>query len=229
MQNRDGIAIAPGGACPIDSRRPPGTLRSVNSRQLLASFFRGLSGVRVLPAAALPPTGPCIFFANHASHLDFVVLWAALPENWRGRTRPTAGRDYWERGAVRRWLAADVFRAVLIERKHVTVANNPMTAMEAALDTGDSLIVFPEGSRGNGLTVGEFKPGLFHLARARPAVPLVPVHLANLNRIMPKGSKLPVPLIASVAAGAPLTLADGENKEAFLARAHAALVALHQS
>jgi len=199
----------------------------VNSRRLLAGFLRGLCGVRPLPPAALPVTGPCVFFANHSSHLDFAVLWAALPDAWRDRTRPVAGRDYWEKTALHRGIACGIFRAVLIERKRVTVATNPLTVMCAALDAGDSLIVFPEGTRGDGLAVDEFKPGLHHLARVRPGVPLVPVFLANLNCIMPKGSALPVPLIASVAVGAPLAAAAGESKEDFLARARAALIALH--
>ena len=198
-----------------------------NSRGVLASFLRNLCGVRPLPLAALPASGPCIFYANHSSHLDFAVLWAALPAAWRERTRPVAGRDYWEKTAVHRGIAYGIFRAVLIERKHVTVACNPITAMCAALDAGDSLIVFPEGTRGDGLSVGAFKPGIHHLARSRPSVKLVPVFLANLNRIMPKGTALPVPLIASAAIGAPLATVDGETKEAFLARARAALVALH--
>lgn len=199
----------------------------MNSRRLLASFLRGLCGVRPLPPAALPAAGPCIFFANHSSHLDFAVLWAALPDAWRERTRPVAGRDYWEKTVLHRGLACGVFRAVLIERKRVTIATNPLATMCAAFDAGDSLIVFPEGTRGDGLAVGEFKPGLYHLARARPGAPLVPVYLANLNRIMPKGSTLPVPLIATATVGAPLAAAAGETKEAFLARARAALTALH--
>jgi 1-acyl-sn-glycerol-3-phosphate acyltransferase len=199
----------------------------VQSRRLLASFLRGLCGVRPLPAGALPPAGPCVFFANHSSHLDFAVLWAALPHAWRERTRPVAGRDYWQKTALHRGIAHGIFRAVLIERRKVTVANNPLTAMSAALDAGDSLIVFPEGTRGDGLAVGEFKPGLHHLARSRPGVPLMPVFLANLNRIMTKGSALPVPLIATVTVGAPLAFAADETKEAFLTRARAALVALH--
>lgn len=201
----------------------------VTSRRVLASFLRSLCGVRPLPLAALPAAGPCIFYANHSSHLDFAVLWAALPEAWRERTRPVAGRDYWEKTGLHRFIACGIFRAVLIERKRVTIACNPITAMCAALDAGDSLIVFPEGTRGDGLEVGAFKPGLHHLSRARPGVKLVPVFLANLNRIMPKGTALPVPLIATAAIGAPLTLTEGETKEAFLTRARTALVALHPS
>jgi 1-acyl-sn-glycerol-3-phosphate acyltransferase len=212
---------------PVDSRGSPRRLRPVNLRGLLASFLRGLCGVRSLPPAALPAAGPCVFYANHSSHLDFAVLWAALPSVWRERTRPVAGRDYWEKTVLHRGVACGIFRAVLIERKRVTVANNPLTAMTAALDAGDSLIVFPEGTRGDGLAVGDFKPGLHHLARARPGATLVPVFLANLNRIMPKGTALPVPLIATAAIGTPLAAVEGESKELFLARARAALVALH--
>lgn len=177
--------------------------------------------------AVLPTSGPCVFYANHSSHLDFAVLWASLPHAWRQRTRPVAGRDYWEKTALHRFVASGIFRAVLIERKKVTVANNPLTAMCAALDTGDSLIVFPEGTRGDGLAVGEFKPGLHHLLRARPSVQFVPVFLANLNRIMPKGRALPVPLVATVTVGSPLAAVDGETKEAFLTRARTALIALN--
>ena len=170
-----------------------------------------------------------MFYADHSSHLDFAVLWAALPHVWRERTRPVAGRDYWEKTALHRGIACGIFRAVLIERKRVTVANNPLTTMCAALDARETLIDFPEGTRGDGLAVGDFKPGIHHLARARPAAKLVPVFLANLNRIMPKGTALPVPLIATVAVGAPLAPVEGESKEAFLARARAALIALHPS
>ncbi len=231
------MIVAPRGVAAVYRRHRGGSfldwpaterrLRDVSSRRLLASFVRLLCGVRPLPPTALPATGPVVFFANHSSHLDFAVLWAALPDAWRERTRPVAGRDYWEKTPLRRWLAGGVFRALLIERRRVTVANNPLAAMVSALDRGDSLIVFPEGTRGDGMTVGEFKPGLHHLARARPAVPLVPVFLANLNRIMPKGRALPVPLIASVAIGAPVFLTPGETKEVFLQRARTTLLSLH--
>ena len=196
---------------------------------LLAGFLRGVCGVRVLPLAALPTEGPCIFYANHSSHLDFALLWAALPDAWRATTRPVAGRDYWEKSASRRWLAVDVFRSVLIERKRVTAANNPLTVMCTAIDAGDSLIVFPEGTRGNGLAVGEFKPGIFHLANARPRALLVPVYLQNLNRILPRGHGIPVPLIASLAVGTPLSAVADETKTEFLARARDALLALRTS
>lgn len=192
---------------------------------ILAGFIRLLSGVRVLRAENLPP-GPAVFYANHSSHLDFVVIWAALPPTQRARTRPVAGRDYWEKTAPRRWLAQRIFHAVLIERQKVTVATNPLEAMLAALDAGSSLIVFPEGTRSLDGTVHEFKGGLYHLARARPEIPLMPTYLENLNRLLPKGEIIAVPLIASVKMAAPVRLNEGETKPEFLARARQALLSL---
>jgi len=194
---------------------------------LLAAALRLACGVRQLPDAAVP-TAPCIFFANHTSHLDFATIWAALPPAQRARVRPVAGRDYWEKGPLRRWLAGRVFRAVLIERQRVTVATNPLTPMVDALDAGASLIVFPEGTRSPDGRLQPFKSGLHHLARARPATPLVPVLLDNLNRILPKGDFLPVPLVATLAVGPPLAFDAAESKTGFLARAQAAVAALQR-
>lgn len=192
------------------------------TRDFAAWLIRVVCGVRALPAEALPPA-PAIYFANHSSHLDFLTIWAALPKALRARTRPVAGRDYWEKNARRRRIARDFFNAVLIERQHVTVATNPLAPMLAALEAGDSLIVFPEGTRSADGAIHEFKAGLYHLARGRPGIPLVPVHLQNLSRILPKGEILPVPLLGSLAFGAPLTLGADEAKNDFLQRARAAV------
>ena len=192
---------------------------------LLVASIRLASGARPIPTAALPP-GPCVFFANHSSHLDFAVIWSALPPVQRRRVRPVAGRDYWEQNSFRRWLAVTVFKAVLIERQKVTVATNPMGPMLAAIDAGASLIVFPEGTRSPDGQLQPFKAGLYHLAAARPTLPLIPVLLDNLNRILPKGDILAVPLIASVTVGAAVALQADEPKVDFLTRARAALASL---
>lgn len=192
---------------------------------IAAWLVRALSGIRPIAAERCPP-GAAVYFANHSSHLDFVTIWAALPTPVRRRTRPVAGRDYWESTPLRRRVAQNFFRALLIERQRVSVASNPLAPMLAAIDAGDSLIVFPEGTRSQDGAIHDFKPGLFHLARHRPGVPLVPVHLQNLSRILPKGDLLPVPLIASLSIGQPLQLQDGEEKACFLARARTAVAQL---
>ena len=156
------------------------------------------------------------------------VVWASLPRALRLRTRPVAARDYWERGPVRRFLARRVFRAVLIERKKVTAHSNPLEDMEAALAAGDSLILFPEGTRADDEdgTVHDFKPGLWHLARKHPEVQLVPVYLENLSRILPKGDFILIPLQAAVTFGKPVRPEEGEDKAAFLERAKRCVVSM---
>lgn len=171
-----------------------------------------------------PPESPRprIYFANHTSMLDFVVLWAVLPRTTRQKTRPAAAHDYWSAG-VRRWVAERVFRAVLIERKHVTRENNPVDQLAAVLAAGDSIIIFPEGGRMTGPEMAPFKSGLFHIAKRQPEAELVPVYIENLNRVLPKGEVLAIPLICKVTFGAPLRIEDNESKDAFLARAREAV------
>ncbi len=156
-----------------------------------------------------------IFFANHSSHLDFVLVWAHLPPAVRRRTRPVAAQDYWESGPARRYFAASVFDAVLIDRNGG--GREAVARMVEGLGDSRSLIVFPEGTRGSG-EVAEFKSGLYHLACARPDVELVPVSLENLNRILPKGEFVPVPMISRVVFGPGLRLEEGESKADFLER-----------
>ena len=171
---------------------------------------------------------PRIYFANHASHLDAVLIWSALPPIARRWVRPVAGRDYWERSAMRRFVSGRVFRAVLIERAagRPASARGSIVAMCDALDAGDSLIVFPEGTRSLGGTIGPFRSGLYHLAHRRPALDLVPVLLENTHRVLPKGHAVPLPAPCRVVFGAPMHIAVGEDKLRFLARARGALIAL---
>jgi 1-acyl-sn-glycerol-3-phosphate acyltransferase len=176
---------------------------------------------------------PRIYFANHCSHLDTVVVWSTLPEALRERTRPVAARDYWGRGRLRRWVADRVFDALLIDRKSAEGAETverqrreTLEAMTAVLDSERSLILYPEGTRGSGEAVQPFRAGLYHLARARPEVPLVPVYLGNLARILPKGATLPVPMQGQVVFGPELQIAIGEDKQAFLERCRNAVLEL---
>ena len=193
----------------------------------IAAGLRLFTGARARGAAAAwAGDGPRVFFANHTSNLDFVALWAVLPSELRRRTRPAAARDYWLGGPLRRWLAERVFRAVLIERKQVTRANNPLEQMLPVLDAGECLIIFPEGGRFEGAELAPFKSGLFHLAQRCPAARLVPVYIENLNRVLPKGEVLAVPVLCAVNFGEPVRLAEGETREAFLQRAREAVRAL---
>jgi 1-acyl-sn-glycerol-3-phosphate acyltransferase len=170
-----------------------------------------------------------IYVANHTSHADFVLLWASLPPRLRSQTCPVAAADYWKKGLVRRYFAERVFQAVLVERERINRAHNPLTPMLKALHCGKSLIMFPEGTRGNGSQLQPFKCGIYHLANSRPDVELVPVWIDNLFRVLPKGSVLPAPLLCSVTFGTPTYLAHGEGKQEFLDRIRQSVLDLRKS
>jgi 1-acyl-sn-glycerol-3-phosphate acyltransferase len=186
---------------------------------LIACLVRFICGAYPRWVGCLPSSRPRIYFANHTSHLDAAVVWAALPREARARTRPVAAKDYWTRGPLRIFLAARVFRAVLIDRRKVTAENNPIERMLEGLAGSGSLILFPEGGRSTGFQPAPFKSGIYHLARRRPDVELVPVLIDNLNRVLPKGEVLPVPFLCSVTFGAPIRLESAETKPGFLERA----------
>ena len=200
--------------------------------QIVASFLawlaRLISGANALWVDCLPDAKQRIYFGNHTSHMDFVVLWSVLPDDVRAQTRPVAAEEYWSCSKLRSYLASRVFRAILVDRQSSTVEQrrDQMERMLAGMGKDQSLILFPEGTRGNGDEVQPFKSGLFHLAKARPGLELVPVYLENLNRVLPKGEYLPVPLLSRVYFGAPLHLHEGEGKAEFLERARKALIGL---
>ena len=200
----------------------------------IATFARLVSGASVHWTAPPPPPHPAgarqrVYFGNHSSHLDFVVIWSALPAELRATTRPVAGVDYWGRGIVRRYVASHVFHAILIDRSGTSSADRAGKSVEQiAAEMGDdcSIIVFPEGTRSMDGEVHVFKSGLYHLCRLKSDLDLIPVYLANMNRILPKGELLPVPLLGRVIFGAPIRLHPNEEKDAFLSRAREALLSL---
>ncbi|AIC22932.1 MULTISPECIES: lysophospholipid acyltransferase family protein [Pseudomonas] len=194
---------------------------------LITSAARTITGARSLWLGCGPQAVQRIYFANHSSHGDFVLLWASLPPALRKVTRPVAGADYWQTRPLRRYIINRVFNGVLIDRERKEPVDNPLQPMLDALANGDSLIIFPEGTRNleeEGLL--PFKSGIYHLAKSYPQAQVIPVWIANLNRVMPKGRFLPLPLLCTTSFGAPLSLEDGESKEQFLERSRAALLAM---
>ncbi len=192
---------------------------------LLTWIARFISGVSVRWVDSQPDTCQRVYFANHTSHLDVVLVWSALPSDVRHLTRPIAAKDYWTRGLVRRHVSK-AFNALLIDRKEIKVHQSPIDLMIREIGTTQSLIMFPEGGRSTGDEVGEFKSGLFYLSKKRPELELVPVYINNMNRILPRGEILPVPLLSSVTFGPPLWLEANEPKTDFLARAREAILQL---
>jgi len=205
------------------------SLAAAVTGQAISVFARFVTAPRAIWQGIEPVPGQRIYFANHSSNGDFVLLWTVLPPALRRQARPVAALDYWLKSPLRAFIGREVFNAVLIDRRPESESRreDPVTQMVEALDRGASLILFPEGRRNStDAPLLPFKSGLYHLAAARPRVDLVPVWIANLNRVMPKGEVIPVPLICTLTFGAPLHLAPDEPKAAFLARMAAALLAL---
>ena len=238
--------------------------------KLMGFFLLGL--VRVLTGSQArwygcpPKAEQRIYFANHQSHADLVMIWAALPEELRSITRPLAARDYWTKSPFRQWITTAVFNAIYVERQAATPPTAPAAAVVAdsaqpggpdpaneappppspealraalpegdplaplvrALESGDSIIIFPEGTRGHGDDPQPFKSGLFRLAQMFPQVVLVPAWINNVQRVIPKGEVVPVPILCSVTFGAPIQLEPGEERRPFLDRARRAVMALRE-
>lgn len=193
------------------------------ARWLLVAIARLISGAGVRWIQSQPDVNQRIYFANHTSHLDAIVIWSLLPPNVRQLTRPVAARDYWEKGKFRQYLARNVFGALLIDRTNIKVSRSPVDMMLQEIGDRYSLIVFPEGHRNTGTEIDEFKSGLYYMAKKRPDLELVPVHIDNLNRVLPRGEFLPVPLLSCVTFGPPIWLEAGEAKVDFLKRAREAV------
>jgi 1-acyl-sn-glycerol-3-phosphate acyltransferase len=192
---------------------------------LLALVARLITGAQGHWKGTAPKAEQRIYFANHQSHFDWVLIWAALPRELRAVTRPIAARDYWTGSRFKTWLTSEVFHAVYVARQR-TDDQDPLEPLVEALEHGDSLVIFPEGTRSAKGEPQPFKSGLYHLAEKFPQVPLVPAWIDNVQRVMPKGEVVPVPILCTVTFGAPLQLEPGEDKRAFLERARQAVVDL---
>ena len=199
----------------------------------LAGLARLITGAQGHWYGAPPKAEQRIYFANHQSHFDWVLIWAVLPDDLRTVTRPIAARDYWTSSPLKHWITREIFNAVYVSRTrpknapgHGADDEDPLDPLMEALRNGDSLVIFPEGTRGNQADPAPFKAGLFHLAEAFPEVQLIPAWIDNVQRVMPKGEVVPVPILCSVTFGKPLALLPGEDKRVFLERARDAVIAL---
>lgn len=189
---------------------------------ILSVVAKLMAGSSVRWVDCQPETCQRVYFANHTSHLDALVLWSSLPRNIRSLTRAVAAKDYWDKSAFRRYIAGSV-NALLIDRENIKVHRSPVELMIQAMGDTHSLIVFPEGGRNATDEMGEFKSGLYYLGKKRPDLELVPVYIDNLNRVLPRGEFLPVPLLSCITIGPPMWLESGESKQEFLKRAREAV------
>jgi 1-acyl-sn-glycerol-3-phosphate acyltransferase len=170
-------------------------------------------GMNVRHRERLPREGPAIVVANHNSHLDTLVLITLFPLRKLRLLRPVAAQDYFFRNPFLKWFALNVIGIIPIQRCG-TFAASPLEPVEQALDEGEIVILFPEGSRGDAEKPAEFKSGVAHLARARPGVPIFPVYMHGLGKALPRGEALLVPFFCDVFVGEPLSWCG--NRIAFM-------------
>ena len=202
-------------------------IRATAMSVFLLGFVRLLTGAQARWHGCPPKAEQRIYFANHQSHADLVLIWAALPHELRSITRPIAAKDYWTASNFKRWITTEVFNAVYVERER-RGDEDPLQPLINALESGDSLILFPEGTRGHEEDPQPFKSGLYNLAMRFPGVVLVPAWIHNVQRVMPKGEVIPVPVLCSVTFGEPMALGHDEARPDFLRRAREAVMALRE-
>jgi 1-acyl-sn-glycerol-3-phosphate acyltransferase len=179
-------------------------VQAVFAALLLRPFLGVFIGLRVSGREHLPGRDPFILVANHSSHLDTAALLSLFPIGRLRRIRPCAAADYFERTRVVSFLSRTFFNVLPIRRSAIHGADNPMARMREALERGESLLLFPEGTRGRGPDLAAFKPGLAHLAEEFPEIPIVPAFLTNMGRALPRGEFIPVPFFCEVRIGPPL-------------------------
>ena len=199
---------------------------------VLAFVVRLVAAPRVIWDQGGPLARQRVYFANHTSNADLPLIWTVLPGDLRVRTRPVAAADYWLKNPVRKFFGGDVFRGLLVDRRPEArdEGEDPMATIRGALDAGDSLIIFPEGRRNETKkTLLPLKAGIYNMALSHPEVEMVPVWIENLNKVMPRGEVVPIPLICTIAFGRPLPPPEeGEEKDDYLRRACKALLDLRR-
>ena len=171
-------------------------------------------GLNVRRREQLPTQGPAVLVANHNSHLDAVTLMTLFPLRMLPKLRPVAAQDYFFRNPLLKWFALHIMGILPLDRKVKSKRTHPLAGINEAIDQGDIVIVFPEGSRGDPEQLGDFKAGIAHIAKKNPEAPVIPIFMHGLGKALPKGETLLVPFFLDIFVGEPIEWDN--DKEAFM-------------
>ncbi len=159
-------------------------------------------GLNIRNRQGLPKAGPAVIVANHNSHLDTLVLMSLYPLSQIHKVRPVAAADYFLKQKVLAWFALNIIGIIPLDRSNFK--RDLFKQCHQALDAGDILLIFPEGSRGNAEQLSKLKGGVHHLLKGeRSDTPVYPVMLHGLGMALPKGTALLVPFNCDVIIGEP--------------------------
>ena len=184
-----------------------------------------VSGVRIRGQEHLPVEDASIVVSNHNSHLDTMVLMSLYPVSRLPKVRPVAAFDYFMKNKYVAWFSQNVIGIIPLKRKVSKDEGHPFAPVHTALENGETIIIFPEGSRGEPEEMKSFKTGVAHLSKDFPDVPVVPIYIHGAGKSLPKGEALFVPFIIDVVIGEALYNKD-ESHKAFTARLEEKIVQL---
>lgn len=181
-------------------------------------------GLRVKYRERLPESGPAIIVANHNSHMDVFALLSLFPLSRQAEIHPVAAADYFLSNKWMAWFALNILNIIPVMRKGKEA--NPLALCEQALRDGKTLILFPEGTRGEPGVLAPLKSGLWYLSQSVPEVPIIPIWLRGTEQVMGKGNRIPLPLFIDVTVGE--VLCANPDKKIFMDDLKRQLMALSQ-
>jgi 1-acyl-sn-glycerol-3-phosphate acyltransferase len=185
---------------------------------------RMFTGADIVGREKLPLTGPAILVANHSSHVDTVLLLTIYPSKALDRVRPAAAADYFLKGRLMSWFSRNILAIVPVARDRAGTGEDVLAPAREALAAGDIVLIFPEGTRGDGEELTRLKSGVARLAAAFPEAPVTPVWLQGAGRVLPKGAHMPVPMNCTVLVGDAMHW--GGDRAAFMEEMRVSLEAL---